>query len=106
MPRLDCSVKNCYYNKDSKCCREGIKVGGHDATVEDATYCSDFKERHDSFSSDCKCDTNPSKTLEVYCNAVKCVYNDNEKCRADKIGIKGNGAKHESQTECGTFKCS
>ncbi len=45
MTILDCNVKNCYYNKASKCCRDGIKVGGTDATVMDATYCGDFREK-------------------------------------------------------------
>lgn len=45
MTVLNCSVKNCYYNKNSKCCRDGISVGGTDATIKDATYCGDFKEK-------------------------------------------------------------
>ena len=32
MTKLNCTVKNCYYNKESMCCRDGIKVGGTDAT--------------------------------------------------------------------------
>ncbi|RHD17307.1 DUF1540 domain-containing protein [Eubacterium ventriosum] len=45
MTNLECNVKNCYYNKSSKCCRDGINVEGQDATVIDATYCGDFKEK-------------------------------------------------------------
>ena len=42
MTNLECNVKNCYYNKSSKCCRDGINVEGQDATVIDATYCGDM----------------------------------------------------------------
>ncbi len=58
MTVLNCSVKNCYYNKNSKCCRDGISVGGTDATIKDATYCGDFKEKKDSVtakSEHCDC---------------------------------------------------
>ena len=45
MTNLECNVKNCYYNKSSKCCRDGINVEGQDATVIDATYCGILKRR-------------------------------------------------------------
>lgn len=106
MTKLNCIVKNCYYNKDSKCCREGIDVHGEDATVTDATYCSSFKQGEDTYSSkECHCDAGPEKMLDVTCEAVHCVFNSNTKCHADKITIEGSGAKHESQTECGSFEC-
>ncbi len=106
MTNLECSVKNCYYNKDAKCCREGISVGGSEATVTDATYCGDFKEKIDGVTSmECYCGEGPAKTLDVNCEAKNCVFNSNAKCNADKITISGNGAKHESQTACGSFEC-
>ena len=106
MPKLTCSVKNCYYNKSSKCCREGIDVHGQDAIVDDATFCSSFKEKVDTVTSqECHCSEGPETLLEVKCEAVNCTFNDNCKCHADKIGIDGNGAKHESQTKCGSFQC-
>ena len=30
MTNLECNVKNCYYNKSSKCCRDGINVEGQE----------------------------------------------------------------------------
>lgn len=51
MTNLECNVKNCYYNKSSKCCRDGINVEGQDATVIDATYCGDFKEKTEGRNS-------------------------------------------------------
>ncbi|MCR5704609.1 MAG: DUF1540 domain-containing protein [Eubacterium sp.] len=106
MTKLNCNVKNCYFNKELQCCLEGIKVGGESATVEDATFCGSFKERLDGQTAKaCHCDGSPEKTLKVGCNAAKCVFNDNQMCHAKKITIQGNGAKHESQTMCGSFKC-
>ena len=69
MTKLNCTVKNCYYNKESMCCRDGIKVGGTDATVTDATYCGDFREAGDNFSS--KCDCGPEGSVDVRCDAVR-----------------------------------
>lgn len=107
MPRLSCTVKNCYYNKSSKCCREEIDVHGHEATMTDATYCSSFKEKLDGTTAKNEhTDNAPENALDVKCEAVRCVFNDNSKCHADRITIEGNGAKHESQTECGSFRCS
>ena len=31
-------------------------------------------------------------------------FNGDKKCCADRIGIEGNGAKHYTETACGTFK--
>ncbi|WP_302626517.1 DUF1540 domain-containing protein [uncultured Eubacterium sp.] len=106
MTKLNCSVKNCYYNKSSKCCREGIKVGGTEAIVTDATYCSDFREKRDSATSKTEhCDCGPENRLDIKCHAVNCTFNDNCKCHAEQITIQGNGATDQSQTECGSFEC-
>lgn len=107
MPKLGCLVKNCFYNKSSRCCRDGIDVHGRDATITDATYCNSFREKTDSVTAKvAHCDCSPESFLNIKCEAVNCVFNDNAKCHADKITIEGDGAKHESQTECGSFRCS
>ena len=91
MTNLECNVKNCYYNKSSKCCRDGINVEGEDATVIDATYCGDFKEKTEGATAQaCHCSAGPEDTLDVSCEAKNCVFNDNSKCHADKITISGN----------------
>ena len=107
MTVLNCNVKNCYYNKEAKCCREGIQVGGTDATVMDATYCQDFREKIGGATSGVEhCGCGPETTLDVKCDATKCTFNDNCKCHAKEITIDGKGATHQSQTECGSFECS
>ncbi len=107
MPKLSCSVKNCYYNEAKKCCREEIQVQGEDATVVDATYCGSFKEKLDGATAKaCHCEGSPENSLDVKCEAKNCIFNDNARCHAAEIGIAGDGAKHESQTECGSFECT
>ena len=107
MTVLNCSVKNCYYNKSSKCCKDGIQVGGTDATIVDATYCEDFRKVKDSATAKSEhCDCVPDKKKNVRCDAVRCTFNDNCRCHADEITIDGNGATHQSQTECGSFTCN
>lgn len=106
MTVLNCSVKNCYYNKNSKCCRDGISVGGTDATIKDATYCGDFKEKKDSVTAKSEhCCGEPESRSDVRCDAVRCTFNDNCKCHAKEITVDGNGATHQSQTVCGSFEC-
>ena len=64
-----------------------------------------LKRRLRATAQACHCSAGPEDTLDVSCKAKNCVFNDNSKCHADKITISGNGAKHESQTECGSFEC-
>jgi hypothetical protein len=35
---------------------------------------------------------------------VKCVYNSNYKCIAERVDIKGHGAGESKETVCATFK--
>lgn len=104
MPILDCSVKTCYYNKQNQCCLEGIRVDGASATNSEKTACNSFKEKNDKFTSGCGCDIKPETVVHVQCDAEKCIYNENKKCKADHIGISGMGAAHYTETECASFK--
>lgn len=107
MTVLNCDVKNCYFNKSSKCCKDGIQIGGTDATIMDATYCEDFREKTDSMKNTVEhCNCGPETKMDVKCEAVHCMYNDNCMCHAKEITIDGNGATHQSQTECCSFECT
>ena len=46
----------------------------------------------------------PETRLEVDREAVNCVYNEDRRCKAEHIGITGDGAHEASHTECATFK--
>jgi len=46
-----------------------------------------------------------SKTwLQVDCDVLNCLYNDDHQCRAERISILGDGARAVGQTECGSFR--
>ena len=105
MPRLNCSVKNCYYNESKQCCLDKIQVQGQDASFVEGTFCGEFKEKLDATTAkNCYSDKRPERNLQVRCDAKNCLFNDNDKCHAREIDIDGNGAKHRSQTECGSFE--
>lgn len=102
MPKLDCNVKNCLHYADDCCCKKAIIVDGSDAKECYETCCGSFDETKDgAFQNMYK---SPEKNLEVDCEAVKCVYNEDRCCTADHIGIAGDGAYQASQTECASFK--
>lgn len=102
MTRLDCSVKSCLHNSDSCCCKGAIVVEGNCACDKCDTCCGSFDENKDgSFHNLFK---TPESKLEVDCEAVKCIYNEDRHCSAEHIGIAGNGANEAGQTECTSFK--
>ena len=71
MTVLNCDVKNCYFNKSSKCCKDGIQIGGTDATIMDATYCEDFREKTNSMTNTVEhCNCGPETKMDVKCDAV------------------------------------
>ena len=46
----------------------------------------------------------PSPTISIDCEAVKCIYNADYRCKAEKVAIKGNSANSSMETVCATFK--
>lgn len=101
MAELQCKVENCTYNKETYCCKGDILVGGKHACCEDETCCESFAQRHgDNVTNS----TNAGRIISIDCEAVKCIYNDNCKCVADHVDIKGCGACDCRETACATFK--
>ena len=102
MTRLDCNVRNCLHNSDNCCCKQAIIVDGADAKEKHETCCGSFDENRDgAFHNLFK---TPENKLEVDCEALKCVYNEDRHCMAEHIGIAGDGAKEAEHTECASFK--
>ncbi|MBR5799247.1 MAG: DUF1540 domain-containing protein [Lachnospiraceae bacterium] len=102
MAYLDCSVRNCTYNKEECCCKGDIMVGGKHAGREDETCCESFRDaKNDRFESALE---HPCRTISIDCEAVKCVYNSNYKCIAEHVDIMGAGADESKETSCATFK--
>jgi len=105
MPGLDCSVKTCYYNKENKCCLDGIKVKGAHADKSCSTACGSFRAAgENNFTNSCDCDMHPTSTSQIQCEAVNCQYNHKKICSAASIDIAGSNAKSYDDTECKTFE--
>ena len=102
MTKLECSVKTCVHNADNCCCKAAIAVDGAKAKNVDDTCCASFDEnRGGVFTNLFK---TPETRLEVACDAVKCVYNEDQRCAAEHISISGNEACDCTETKCSTFK--
>ncbi len=101
MAELYCSVDNCAYNKSEYCCKGDIQVGGKHAVKENETCCESFAdEKMDRYTSALE---HPSKAIDIDCEAVKCIYNNEYKCVAEHVDIKGCGACECTETACATF---
>lgn len=104
MPILDCTVRTCHFNVDERCSLDRIKVEGNDADVTEETACGSFKARKENR---CMNATGmPDAACHIDCEAVHCAYNKECKCNAESIGIVGNHACENCDTECATFRCS
>ncbi|MDD3253850.1 MAG: DUF1540 domain-containing protein [Lachnospiraceae bacterium] len=102
MTKLECSVTNCLHNCDKQCCKQAIIVDGQEAKDKDETCCGSFDENKEGFFKNVF--KTPENRLEIDCEAVKCVYNENRHCAAEHIGIAGDGASKAEQTLCSSFK--
>ena len=103
MAELKCGAESCVYNKDRLCAKGDIMVGGKHADRSDDTCCESFmvKRTEDSCTSSI---AHPSKIISIDCEAVKCVYNQNYKCVASHVDIRGGQANESRETACATFK--
>lgn len=100
MPNLSCNVGTCSHNKASLCCKEGITVGGQQASVSASTCCDSFEEKSGAFTNNFE---SPNASLSVSCEATNCTYNQSRMCAAETISISGPSACAATQTECSSF---
>ena len=102
MAELCCSVANCTYNNQCYCCKGDICVGGERAHKDEDTCCESFVQRREgSYTSSLE---HPSRIISIDCEAADCVYNEDYKCTAEHVDIKGCGACDCRETACGTFR--
>lgn len=100
MTNLICSVYSCVHNNSNLCCKEGITIGGSQATSSAATCCDSFEEKTGAFTNAHK---SPQVKLNVQCEACNCTYNENRYCAAEDIHVAGMNACSCSETECNSF---
>ncbi len=101
MAQLDCSATNCYYNCNHGCSKGKITVGGSQACDCGDTCCESFKQGSESYSNSTK---EACRSIDISCKATHCMYNKDEKCYAEHIGIAGGNAMESAETECASFR--
>ena len=102
MTKLECTVSSCVHNAEKRCCKSGILVEGAEAKKNCDTCCGSFEEnRGNMFKNMFK---TPENKLQVECDVMTCIYNDDHLCRAEQITIAGDGARAVALTECASFK--
>jgi len=97
------------------CSAERIQVAGGDTMGSRFTYCSTFRPRSfTNYLSEIR-NINLNGAVrqlfsdrqvmdpQVACNAVNCIYNDNQVCGAEHLKIVSEVAETTEQTECQTF---
>ena len=95
-------VQTCALPISGPCCKRGILVEGSGAKDSCDTCCGSFEEnRGGMFKNLFK---TPEDRLQVDCDVMNCLYNDDHLCRAEQIVVRGDGARAVGQTECGTFR--
>lgn len=68
----------------------------------EGTCCESFRERReDAYTSALD---HPSRIISIDCEATRCVFNEDYKCKADHVDIRGCGACDCKETACGTFR--
>lgn len=101
MAEIKCTVINCFYNKRIGCTAPTIKVDGKSADRSRSTCCDTFIEQKPGVLSSVR-DVQSNTPIE--CMAIKCVYNDSERCEATDILVNGKNASAPEETCCSTFK--
>ncbi len=107
MPKLKCKAENCAYNYDWLCKKSFIDVDGVESKTKMQTACMSFCNANDT-SNNVEFATfegTPSINTEIYCDAVNCVYEKNQKCYADRVEIISDiKDKNKRSTHCQTFE--
>lgn len=102
MAKLECSAESCAHNNDEYCCRGEIEVKGAEAVSMCDTCCGSYLKRNAEGARNAT--VYPNETININCEAVRCIYNSDYKCTAKSVGIAGYGAQDKEETECATFR--
>ena len=107
MTNVNCNVKMCGYNENSKCAKKHINVEGLFAKSKIGTFCQSFKNPHNSdilVSEIAKEMSAEPSTVKVMCSANYCIHNENNECFAKDITVGNENASYRSETECDSFR--
>lgn len=105
MTDLYCGVAGCANNREQKCCRPDIMVGGPDAGNAKQTYCANFLDMSEGAAENAVDNESPNPSLDIHCEVTNCSYNRNRACDADHIDIRTTQVNNgQVKTECATFQ--
>ncbi|MGN0371056.1 MAG: DUF1540 domain-containing protein [Butyrivibrio sp.] len=102
MTDLGCCVTNCVYNAEHMCCKNSIKVIGKSATDSGSTCCGSYKGDYSQSAQNSSSAPNPK--MDIRCDAVNCMHNDDKRCVASHVEVRTSADTVHGQTECSTFK--
>lgn len=104
MPRINCSVESCYYNKQKICEAEVLNIGGKDANITESTCCETYKE---NVSCQNAVGKSPAQgaTEEILCSVGTCAYNIHKHCSLSEIEVSSLGEVDSyKETDCLSFE--
>ncbi len=102
MAQLECAVVTCSYNKEGKCCKGDIMVGGSHARSSEGTFCESYRNCNDNHYTSSL--DHPCSIISIDCDAVNCKNNSGYKCYALNVAMMGSNAKTCKDTSCITFE--
>ena len=113
---LSCSAVNCVHNLSGLCSANRILINGMSAQSSTGTECETFAEKGIKNALTHLTNMNiPGEIRQIFnkdgihmypeiaCNAVRCRYNSEKKCEADRVLIMGAHARGSDGTYCETF---
>ncbi|MBQ4537563.1 MAG: DUF1540 domain-containing protein [Lachnospiraceae bacterium] len=103
MADLKCGAESCIYNNDHLCSKGDIMVGGKHASDYNETCCESFAKKREGRNAVTSSINHPTRMITIDCEAVKCIYNNNYKCFAEHVDIRGSKANECKETACATF---
>ncbi len=86
MPRIDCSVGNCSYNKEQVCHASIVNIGGKGSKTTEGTCCGTFLNKL-GYSDLAQYTEARGDTDAILCKVDTCVYNKKEHCSLNEIEV-------------------
>ena len=104
MPRINCSVRYCYYNKDQICGAHVLNVGGKSAKITEATCCETYQQQLE-YNSLGENEVSWGETDVILCEVDTCAYHEKRHCTLKEIEVGSlKEVETYSETDCLSFE--
>ena len=98
MPKLNCWVEPCKYQKEGFCSAKSIDVTPHNATNICDTNCSTYSRAENEKNT-----RPPRIEIDITCDVASCMHNNNHECNAKEVKIDRVNGASTTKTECASF---